>query len=102
MAEGHKDYSGTPLWKKLGIRQGSRVVLAHAPPGFETTLAAKAPLPPEVTLLARASKDVDVAVLFVTERGTMARRFDPCDDRSTRRGGSGSRGRRRRRAWRPT
>ena len=26
MAEGHKDYSGTPLPKKLGIREGTRVL----------------------------------------------------------------------------
>jgi hypothetical protein len=77
MGEGHKDYSGTPLWKKLGIRQGSRVVVAHAPPGFDDALAAQAPLPPEVTLLARASTDVDVAVLFTTERRTLVRRFGP-------------------------
>ena len=41
MAEGHKDYSGTPLWKKLGIRQGSRVVLVGAPPGFDDLLAGR-------------------------------------------------------------
>ena len=75
MAEGHKDYSGTPLWKKLGIRPGSRVVLVNAPEGFPDLLTAQAPLPGDVRFIARATKDVDVAVLFVTERQSMERRF---------------------------
>ena len=75
MAEGHKDYSGTPLWKKLGIRPGSRVVPVNAPEGFPDLLTAQAPLPGDVRFIARATKDVDVAVLFVTERRSMERRF---------------------------
>ena len=35
-------YSGTPLAKKLGIRDGSRVVALGAPPGYQALLA---PLP---------------------------------------------------------
>jgi hypothetical protein len=31
-------YSGTPLPRKLGIKEGTRVALVGAPPGFETTL----------------------------------------------------------------
>ena len=77
MAEGHKDYSGTPLWKKLGIRQGSRVVLIGEPPGFDDLLRRQAPLPPEVDLLARASSGIDVAVLFTTEHAVLARGFGP-------------------------
>lgn len=75
MAQGHKDYSATPLWKKLGIRQGSRVVLTGAPGGFDDLLEEQAPLPPEVDFLARASKGIDVAVLFVTRRRVLERRF---------------------------
>jgi hypothetical protein len=75
VAEGHTDYSGTPLWKKLGIRQGSRVVLAGAPDRFAVDLEAVAPMPPEVRFLARSSKGIDVAVLFTTERRVLERRF---------------------------
>jgi hypothetical protein len=75
MAEGHTDYSDIPLWKKLGIRQGSRVVLAGAPAGFDRLLTAQARLPSGVAFLARARKDVDVAVLFTTERRELERRF---------------------------
>lgn len=73
MAEGHKDYSGTPLWRKLSIRQGSRVVLVGAPPGFDDLLRRQAPH--EVDFLARAARGIDVAVLFTTRRTVLVRRF---------------------------
>jgi hypothetical protein len=58
-------YSGTPLPKKLGIQEGSRVAILAAPAGFaledlptgatiQTSLAGKTPL--------------DVVILFVTKR----------------------------------
>jgi hypothetical protein len=75
MAEGHKDYSGTPLWKKLGIRHGSRVVLVGAPEGFDRLLSAHATMPPGVEFLTRAARDIDIAVLFTTERRVLERRF---------------------------
>jgi len=77
VAEGHKDYSDTPLWKKLGIRQGSRVVLVAAPQGFDDLLHRQAPLPPEVDFLTRATRGIDVAVLFTTDRRVLVRRFGP-------------------------
>lgn len=75
MAEGHTDYSGTPLWKKLGIRQGSRLLVVGAPDDFEPALIAIAPVPPGVRRLARATNHIDVAVLFTTTRRTLGRRF---------------------------
>jgi hypothetical protein len=77
MATGHKDFSGTPLWKKLGIGEGARVRLRGAPPGFDATLTALAPLPDGVTFTTRAGKDLDVVVLFVTQAADLARRFPP-------------------------
>lgn len=76
MADGHKDYSSTPLWKKLGIKEGARVVVERAPDGFDEMLTALAPVPPAVDVLTRATKDLDVVVLFTTERRTLERRFD--------------------------
>lgn len=68
---GHKDYAGTPLWKKLGIKEGSRVlVTGEVPEGF-----AVADLPPEVDVLARAGKVMDVALLFSTSIAQIERRF---------------------------
>jgi hypothetical protein len=68
----HKDYSGTPLWKKLGIREGSRVLLANAPEGFRDALA---PLPGGAAILSRAGPDLDVIVVFDTAFADLARRF---------------------------
>ncbi len=75
MADGHKDYSTTPLWRKLGIREGSRVRLLNAPDGFDDALVAIAPLPNAVDFLRRSAKGIDVAVLFTTERQVLERRF---------------------------
>jgi len=66
----HKDYSSTPLPKKLGIREGARVVMVGAPDGFSLE-----PLPPGVAFVPRARADVDVAVLFVRRRSDLEQRF---------------------------
>jgi hypothetical protein len=71
VATAHKDYSGTPLPKKLGIREGSRVLIVGAPGGFEDLLA---PLPAGVHRLRRAGADVDVALVFATRAADLRRR----------------------------
>jgi hypothetical protein len=68
----HKDYSGTPLWKKLGIREGGRVHVVNAPIGFADALA---PLPDGVRMLARPGRDLDVIVVFGTDLRALARSF---------------------------
>lgn len=65
-------YSGTPLARKLGIRPGARVALLRAPGGFDGDLA---PLPAGVTVLRRVAANLDVALLFVTERRDLVRMF---------------------------
>jgi hypothetical protein len=66
-------YSGTPLPKKLGIKEGSRLALVAAPDDFlESTLA---PLPDEVELRARARGPLDVIVFFTKSRADLERRF---------------------------
>ena len=72
MAQPHKDYSGTPLPKKLGIREGARVYLAGAPEGFDTVLD---PLPTGVQRLGRADSNMDVVLLFVTRERDLRSRF---------------------------
>jgi hypothetical protein len=71
MTEPHK-YSGTPLPKKLGIREGARVYVAGAPEDFEAVLG---PLPTGVERLGRAGSSMDVALLFVTEERDLRSRF---------------------------
>jgi hypothetical protein len=65
-------YSGTPLARKLGIKEGARVALLGAPDDFDGELA---PLPDGVQVLRRLGTDLDVALLFVTERRQLERRF---------------------------
>jgi hypothetical protein len=66
-------YSGTPLPKKLGIKEGARLALVGAPAGFvESTLV---PLPDEVELRARARGPLDVIVFFTKSRAELERRF---------------------------
>jgi hypothetical protein len=67
-------YSGTPLPKKLGIKEGHKVSLVGAPPRFADALGA---LPEGVAvqrgLLGRAP--LDVIVVFFTERAQFARQL---------------------------
>jgi hypothetical protein len=72
MANDHRDHSGTPLPKKLGIRDGARVLLIDAPAGFDELLT---PMPTGVELARRASGELDVIVLFARERAGLERRF---------------------------
>ena len=65
-------YSGTPLARKLGIKEEAKVALLGAPDGFEAELD---PLPAGVRVRRRLSRDLDVALLFVTERRELERRF---------------------------
>ncbi len=72
---GPAGYSGTPLARKLGVVEGSSVVLVNAPEGFEEVLAA-----PDGTEMRRhlppaGRRSVDVAVLFTTGRADLDRRF---------------------------
>jgi hypothetical protein len=67
-----RDHSGTPLHRKLGIKEGAVVALLDAPEGLPGLLE---PLPDGVELRRRARGPVDVAVLFVTWRTRLARRF---------------------------
>jgi hypothetical protein len=69
-----KDYSSTPLTKKLGIRTGSRVLLVSEPKGFGRTLGS---LPPEAELRRQARASLDVIVVFATELTELRRRFTP-------------------------
>jgi hypothetical protein len=65
-------YSGTPLPKKLGIREGSTVAFSGAPPEFGAALGT---LPDAVTVKRRAVAPLDVAVAFFTRRGELERRL---------------------------
>jgi len=65
-------YSGTPLPRKLGIREGSRVLLVNAPADFADTLGE---LPPGVEPLASGAEDLDVVVVFVRDLAALRVQF---------------------------
>jgi hypothetical protein len=77
-------YSGTPLVKKLGIREGMKVALLGAPDGYDKTLG---PMPDGVRLLSRLGRDVDLIQLFVRDRATLARRLPTARRALAQRGG---------------
>jgi hypothetical protein len=58
-------YSGTPLPRKLGIKDGARVRLSGAPQGFASTLG----------VVERPRGEADVIVLFSRSAGELSRRF---------------------------
>ena len=63
-------YSGTPLAKKLGIKENSRVHLIGAPAEYVRLIA---PLPPGVTFQSKATASTDIAHVFVTREADLAR-----------------------------
>ena len=58
-------YSGTPLPKKLAIKEGMRVATVGAPPDFAATLGA---MPPGATLHRGLHGPRDLTIWFVTSR----------------------------------
>ena len=73
----HKDYSSTPLWKKLGIAEGARVRVLDAPDGLDRQLTALAPLPDGVSFLTRTGRDLDVILAFFIRASTLRKRIEP-------------------------
>lgn len=67
---GTTGYSGTPLSKKLGIKEAHRVLLIEAPKNYESLLV---PLPPTVQFVSQPDSKVDIAHVFVTQREDLAK-----------------------------
>ncbi len=62
-------YSGTPLFKKLGIKEAHRILVVDAPDQYESLLA---PLPAAVKFVSEADSSVDIAHVFVTQKEDLA------------------------------
>lgn len=65
-------YSGTPLPKKLGIKEGTRVALVNAPKDFESELGE---LPDNVEFIKRPTKSLDIILFFVLSERALTRDF---------------------------
>jgi len=67
----HKDYSGTPLYKKLGIKAGSRVMSLGTPRGFRALLGKL----PKGARLSTWEGEADVIVLFSQKQAELRKWF---------------------------
>jgi hypothetical protein len=65
-------YSSTPLPKKLGIKEQSRLAFVNAPTGFADYLG---PLPESAEVVKRLTKPLDLVLLFVTTERALAKDF---------------------------
>ncbi len=65
-------YSSTPLPKKLGIKEGSRIALINAPEDFQRTLG---DLPDKAMFVTRLTKPLDIVLLFVLTERALLRDF---------------------------
>ena len=65
-------YSGTPLAKKLGIKEGFRVRFVNAPSEFEKELGK---LPAGVEIATKADKPFNLIVLFVNSERRLESQF---------------------------
>lgn len=63
-------YSGTPLAKKLGIREGCRLFLSGAPKNY---LELVAPLPEGARVVPKVDGKTDVVHIFSTERAHLTK-----------------------------
>jgi len=76
-------YSGTPLVKKLGIKEGGRVAFVNAPDDFQATLGE---LPSDVKLMKATMKSLDLILFFVLSERILARDFTKLAERLTSNG----------------
>jgi Protein of unknown function (DUF3052) len=63
-------YSGTPLAKKLGIKDGMRLAALNAPKEYVSWLNG---LPPTASVMSEVAKDAVAVHVFATERQKLAR-----------------------------
>ena len=73
-------YSGTPLAKKIGIKEGSRVALVNAPKDFQFE---PKKLPDNVEFVKPQAKSLDIILFFVTTKRTLAKDFSKLAGRLT-------------------
>jgi hypothetical protein len=68
-------YSGTPLIKKLGIKEGYRVAFLGAPKEYPKTLGKLPPAVAQVALLGENKADLDFVQLFVKNQAELKSQF---------------------------
>ena len=66
-------YSGTPLAKKLGIKEEYRIALVNAPANFQDELGA---LPEGAMLVPQSQKSLDLVLFFARSRAELSKNFN--------------------------
>ncbi len=69
-------YSGTPLWQKLGLKPGMRLVAVGAPPNLDAVLVGA----PDLERLTRVA-DFDCALAFARTQSALAAIFAKLESR---------------------
>ena len=65
-------YSGTPLPKKLGVKENQRIALINAPSDFQNQLGV---LPPQSVIVKRMTAPLDLVICFVDRESRLLKRF---------------------------
>lgn len=76
-------YSGTPLAKKLGIKDDFRLMFVNAPDGFQKELGE---LPPGVEIASRGNKPFNLIILFVDSERRLKKEFAKLAEKIVRNG----------------
>ena len=76
-------YSGTPLAKKIGIKEGTRIALINAPKDFQFE---PKELPDNVEFLKSSAKALDIILFFVITERALAKDFSKLAARLTTNG----------------
>jgi hypothetical protein len=66
-------YSGTPLSKKLGVKDGFRVWFVNAPDNFDRDLD----LPADIRVTSAKAKPLDLVLLFTKSEAKLRKDFTP-------------------------
>lgn len=61
-------YSGTPLTRKLGVKDGSKMLVVGAPEGYVKLLE---PLPEAVQFVSKLSEAVDIVHIFTDQKAEL-------------------------------
>lgn len=65
-------YSGTPLARKLGIKENQRIAIVNAPQNFQEELG---PLPAGAVVVARLPSSLDLILFFAGSQSDLKKNF---------------------------
>ncbi len=77
-------YSGTPLWKKLGVKSGGVLCMVNAPKNFELELGG---MPNDVKVARKLIQNANVVVLFAESTEVIKNHFLHCKNSVATTGG---------------